>query len=51
MAYCESEMYIAPWTEVAVDLSSPWKIKVNGRVVEFNSLVCIYTALNLAELI
>jgi len=47
----EQEMRIAPWTEVAVDLIGPWKIKVNGMVVEFNALTCIYTASNLVELI
>ena len=44
-------MKIAPLAEVAVDLIGPWKIKVNGRVVEFNALTCIYTASNLVELI
>ena len=47
----EREIQIAPWTEVAVDLIGPWKIKVNGRVVEFNALTCIDTASNLVELI
>ena len=42
-------MRIAPWTEVAVDLIGTWKIKVNGRVVEFNALTYIDTASNLVE--
>jgi hypothetical protein len=42
---------IAPWEEVAIDLIEPWKVKVNGRQVEFNSLTCIDMALNLVELI
>ena len=44
-------MRIAPLTEVVVDLICPWKIKVNGRVVEFNALTCIDTASNLIKLI
>ncbi len=44
-------MRIAPWEEVAIDLIGPWKVKVNGRQVEFNALICIDTALNLVELI
>ena len=47
----ETEMQIAPWTEVTVDLIGPWKIKVNGLVVEFNALSCIDTASKLVELI
>ena len=47
----EREMRVAPWTEVAVDLIGPWKVKVSGRVVEFNALTCIDTASNLVELI
>jgi hypothetical protein len=42
---------IAPWGEVAIDLIGPWKVKVNGRQVEFNALICIDTALNLVKLI
>jgi hypothetical protein len=44
-------MQIAPWEEVTINLIGPWKVKVNGRQVEFNSLTCIDTALNLVELI
>ena len=40
-----------PWNEVAIDLIGPWKIKVRGKVVEFNALTCIDTASNLVELI
>ena len=47
----EREMRVAPWTEVAVDLIGPWKVKVSGCVVEFNALTCIDTASNLVELI
>ena len=47
----EREVRIAPWEEVAIDLIGPWKVKVNGRQVEFNALPCIDTALNLVELI
>jgi hypothetical protein len=32
-------------------LIGPWKVKVNGRQVEFNALTCIDMALNLVELI
>jgi hypothetical protein len=42
---------IASWEEVAINLIGPWKVKVNGRQVEFNALTCIDTALNLVELI
>ena len=34
-----------------MDLIGPWKVKVSGRVVEFNALTCIDTASNLVELI
>jgi hypothetical protein len=43
------EMRIAPWEEVAINLIGPWKVKVNGRQVEFNALTCIDMALNLVE--
>jgi hypothetical protein len=44
-------VWIAPWEEVAINLIGPWKVKDNGRQVEFNALTCIDTALNLVELI
>lgn len=47
----EREMRIAPWEEVATDLIGPWKIKIKGKVVEFNALTSIDTATNLVELI
>ncbi len=47
----ERQVRIAPWEEVTIDLIAPWKVKVNGRQVEFNALICIDTALNLVELI
>jgi hypothetical protein len=42
---------IAPLEEVAIDLIGPWKVKVNGRQVQFNALTCIDMALNLVKLI
>jgi hypothetical protein len=47
----KQEVRIAPWEEVAIDLIGPWKVKVNGRQVEFNALTCIDMASNLVELI
>ncbi len=47
----KQEVRIAPREEVAVNLIGPWKVKVNGRQVEFNALTCIDTASNLVELI
>jgi hypothetical protein len=47
----KQELRIAPWEEVAINLIGPWKVKVNGRQVEFNALTCIDTALNLSKLI
>ena len=47
----ERDLRMAPWEEVAIDLIGPWKIKVRGKVVEFNALTCIDTASNLVELI
>ena len=47
----EREMRIAPWEEVAIDLIGPWKVKVHGKIIEFNALTCIDTASNLVELI
>jgi hypothetical protein len=44
-------VWIAPWEEVAINLIGPWKVKVNGRQVEFKALTCIDTALNLVKLI
>jgi hypothetical protein len=44
-------MQTAPWEEVAIDLIGPWKVKVNGKLCEFNALTCIDTASNLVELI
>jgi hypothetical protein len=45
------EVQIEPWEEVAINLIGPWKVKVNGQLVEFNALTCIDTASNLVELI
>jgi hypothetical protein len=47
----KQEVRIARWEEVAIDLIGPWKVKINGRQVEFNALLCIDMALNLVELI
>ena len=47
----EREVRIAPWEEVAIDLIGPWTVKINGRKVEFNALMCIDTASNLVELV
>ncbi len=47
----EQEVWIALWEEVAINLIGPWKVKVNGRQVEFNALTCIDTASNLVKLI
>ena len=47
----ERELRIAPWEEVAIYLIGPWKLKVNGRLIDFNALTCIDTASNLDELI
>ncbi len=47
----KQEVRIAPWEEVAINLIRPWKVKVNGRQVEFNALTCIDMALNLVKLI
>ncbi len=44
-------MRIAPWEEVAINLISPWKVKVNGQQVEFNALTCIDMASNLVKLV
>jgi hypothetical protein len=45
------EVRISSWEEVAINLTGPWKVKVNGRQVEFNALTCIDTASNLVKLI
>jgi hypothetical protein len=45
------EVRIALWEEVTINLTGPWKVKVNGQQVEFNALTCIDMALNLVELI
>ncbi len=47
----EREVWNAPWEEIAIDLIGPWKVKVNGQQVEFNSLTCIDIALILVGLI
>jgi len=47
----ERKMHVVSWTLEAVDLIGPWKVKVSGRVVEFNALTCIDTASNLVEAI
>ena len=33
----ECKIQEQPWEEVAVDPMSPWKIKVSGREIEFNT--------------
>jgi hypothetical protein len=45
------EVRITPWQEVAINLIGLWKIKVNGQLVEFNTLTCIDMASNLVKLI
>ncbi len=47
----KQEVRIAPWEEVAINLIGPWKVKVNGRQVEFNALTCIDMTSNLVKLI
>jgi hypothetical protein len=47
----KQEVRITPWKEVPINLIGPWKVKVNGRQVEFNALTCIDRASNLVELI
>ncbi|KAL7503526.1 hypothetical protein ACHAXN_001305 [Cyclotella atomus] len=47
----ERQVRIPPWEEVAINLIGPWKIKVNGRLCEFNALTCIDSTSNLVELI
>ncbi len=47
----KQEVRIAPWEEVAINLIVPWKVKVNGRQVEFNVLTYIDMALILVKLI
>jgi hypothetical protein len=37
----KQEVQIAPWEEVAIDLIGPWKVKINGRQVEFNASTCV----------
>ncbi len=39
----KQEVRIAPWKEATIDLIGPWKVKVNGRQVEFNALTCSQT--------
>jgi hypothetical protein len=45
------EVWMAPWEEVTINLIGPWKVKVNGQLVQFNALTSINTASNLVELI
>jgi hypothetical protein len=45
------EVRIAPWEEVAINSIGPWKVKVNGRQVDFYAFTCIDTASNLVKLI
>ena len=41
---------MVPWHEVAVDLISPWMMKLNDTVLTFNALTCINPVTNLVEL-
>jgi hypothetical protein len=45
------EVRIAPWEEVTIKLTGPWKVKVDGGQVELNVLTCIDMASNLVKLI
>jgi hypothetical protein len=36
---CEAN--ITPWDDVAVDCIGPWKIEINGQMIEFNALTCV----------
>jgi hypothetical protein len=47
----KKDVRIAPWEEVTIDIIGPWKVKVDGQLVELNVLTCIDTASNLVELI
>jgi hypothetical protein len=44
-------MWVAPYKEVAIYLIGWLKVKINGRLVEFNALTCNDMASNLVELI
>ena len=44
------EAQLAAWQEIAVDLISPWKIRVNDQHVTFRALSIIDTVTNLPEL-
>ena len=45
------ETWVAPWTEVAVDLIGPWVITIGNETYTFKALTCIDTTMNLTELI
>ena len=45
------EAIFMPWEEVHVDLIGPWRVKINGKELEFNALTCIDPVTNLVELI
>ena len=38
---------LAPWTECAVDLIGPWKIKIRGIEVVFKALTAIHSVTNI----
>eukprot|EP00957_Ditylum_brightwellii_P209044 15360000-Ditylum_brightwellii.AAC.1 len=42
---------LLPWTEVAVDLIGPWKMKVGNKEIEFSALTCIDPVSNIVEMI
>ena len=47
----DRDVQVTLWTEVAIDLIGPCKVKVNRRVVVFNALTSIGTVTNLVKLI
>ena len=45
------EAQLAPWQEIAVDLTGPWKIRVNDQQITFRALSIIDIVTNLPELV
>ena len=43
--------HLAPWDEICVDITGPWKISINNSEYQFHALTCIDQVICLPEVI
>ena len=43
------ETNLVPWNDIYIDLIDPWKVVINGKILEFKTLTSIDPVTNIAE--